>query len=169
MPSEIAKILSRFPRADLMGSQPTPLERLNRLSDQLGIDLWLKRDDLSLLGFGGNKIRQLEFYLGDALDKGADTILITGAVQSNFVRSTAAAAARCGFGHNGKTDGLGFSDQRVVRLVFSLITGNTRNTGLDHPAFGLGLVPHEVDSFRGRTNEDKTSVSAGFGEGGVLR
>ncbi len=96
MPSEIAKILSRFPRADLMGSQPTPLERLNRLSDQLGIDLWLKRDDLSLLGFGGNKIRQLEFYLGDAVDKGADTILITGAVQSNFVRSAAAAAARCG-------------------------------------------------------------------------
>lgn len=77
-------------------SGPTPLERLERLSDELGIDLWLKRDDLTGLGFGGNKTRQLEFYFGDALAQGADTILITGAVQSNYVRSAAAAAARLG-------------------------------------------------------------------------
>lgn len=75
---------------------PTPVEQLERLSDLLGIDLWIKRDDLTGLGFGGNKTRQLEFYLGDAIAKGADTVLITGAVQSNFVRSTAAAAARLG-------------------------------------------------------------------------
>ncbi|WP_170384080.1 D-cysteine desulfhydrase family protein [Ruegeria atlantica] len=87
--------LDRFPRAQLM-SGPTPLERLDRLSAELGIDLWLKRDDLTGLGFGGNKTRQLEFYLGDALQQGADTILITGAVQSNFVRSAAAAAAKLG-------------------------------------------------------------------------
>lgn len=77
-------------------SGPTPLERLDRLSAELGIDLWLKRDDLTGLGFGGNKTRQLEFYFGDAVQKGADTILITGAVQSNYVRSVAAAAARLG-------------------------------------------------------------------------
>ncbi|KIC40567.1 1-aminocyclopropane-1-carboxylate deaminase [Ruegeria sp. ANG-R] len=87
--------LDRFPRAQFM-SGPTPLERLDRLSSELGIDLWLKRDDLTGLGFGGNKTRQLEFYLGDALQQGADTILITGAVQSNFVRSAAAAAAKLG-------------------------------------------------------------------------
>ncbi len=87
--------LDRFPRAQFM-SGPTPLERLDRLSSELGIDLWLKRDDLTGLGFGGNKTRQLEFYFGDALQKGADTILITGAVQSNFVRSAAAAAAKLG-------------------------------------------------------------------------
>ncbi|WP_254444572.1 D-cysteine desulfhydrase family protein [Ruegeria arenilitoris] len=77
-------------------SGPTPLERLDRLSEKLNIELWLKRDDLTGLGFGGNKTRQLEFYFGDALAQGADTVLITGAVQSNYVRSAAAAAARLG-------------------------------------------------------------------------
>ncbi len=87
--------LDKFPRTQLM-SGATPLERLDRLSLELGIDLWLKRDDLTGLGFGGNKTRQLEFYFGEAHRQGADTILITGAVQSNFVRSAAAAAAKLG-------------------------------------------------------------------------
>jgi len=88
-------LLSSFPRVQLMTGK-TQLERLDRMSDHLGIDLWLKRDDLTGLGFGGNKTRQLEFYFGEALAQGADTILITGAVQSNYVRSAAAAAARLG-------------------------------------------------------------------------
>lgn len=87
--------LKRFPHIQLMTAE-TPLERLDRMSDHLGIDLWLKRDDLTGLGFGGNKVRQLEFYLGEALAQGADTILITGAVQSNFIRTAAAAAAHFG-------------------------------------------------------------------------
>ncbi|MGE4611910.1 MAG: D-cysteine desulfhydrase family protein [Paracoccaceae bacterium] len=87
--------LERFPRTRLMNAE-TPVERLDRMSDLLGIDLWLKRDDLTGLGMGGNKTRQLEFYFGEALAQGADTVLITGAVQSNFVRSAAAAAARLG-------------------------------------------------------------------------
>ncbi|NIZ63347.1 D-cysteine desulfhydrase family protein [Sedimentitalea sp. CY04] len=89
------EILARFPRAPLMNGE-TPLVRLDRMSERLEIDLWLKRDDLTGLGFGGNKTRQLEFYFGDALAKGADTVLITGAVQSNYVRSAAAAAAKLG-------------------------------------------------------------------------
>lgn len=87
--------LSKFPRAKLM-SGTTPVERLDQLSEQLDIDLWIKRDDLTGLGFGGNKTRQLEFYFGEALEQGADTVLITGAVQSNYVRSAAAAAAKLG-------------------------------------------------------------------------
>lgn len=86
-----------FPRADLL-SGPTPIERLDRLSGQLGIDLSIKRDDLTGLGFGGNKVRQLEFYFGAALEKGADTVLITGAVQSNYARTAATAAAKLGLG-----------------------------------------------------------------------
>jgi len=89
------ELLARFPRAALMDGE-TPLVRLDRMSKRLEIDLWLKRDDLTGLGFGGNKTRQLEFYFGDALAKGADTVLITGAVQSNYVRSAAAAAAKLG-------------------------------------------------------------------------
>ncbi|MEM7271323.1 MAG: D-cysteine desulfhydrase family protein [Pseudomonadota bacterium] len=82
------------PKVDIVGS-PTPLERAHRLSEDLDIDLWIKRDDLAGVSMGGNKSRQLEYYLGAALNEGADTILITGAVQSNFVRTAAAAAARC--------------------------------------------------------------------------
>jgi D-cysteine desulfhydrase family pyridoxal phosphate-dependent enzyme len=93
--SMISQLLLKFPCADLM-SQPTPIERLDRMSDKLGIDLWIKRDDLTGLSFGGNKTRQLEYYIGAALAKKADTILITGAVQSNFVRTAAAAAAKFG-------------------------------------------------------------------------
>lgn len=77
-------------------SAPTPLERLSRLSDTLDIDLWVKRDDLAGPSFGGNKTRQLDFYLGAAMAQDSDTVLITGAVQSNFVRTAAALAARLG-------------------------------------------------------------------------
>ena len=93
--SKVSKLLLKFPCAELM-SQPTLIERLDRLSDKLDIDLWLKRDDLTGLSFGGNKTRQLEYYMGAALAKKSDTILITGAVQSNFVRAAAAVAAKFG-------------------------------------------------------------------------
>ncbi|WP_177627907.1 hypothetical protein [Parasedimentitalea marina] len=59
-------LVSKFPQAALLPN-PTPVERLDRLSDKLGIDLWMKRDDLTGLSFGGNKTRQLEFYIGAAL------------------------------------------------------------------------------------------------------
>jgi D-cysteine desulfhydrase family pyridoxal phosphate-dependent enzyme len=94
MPSPFDAIAKR-PRAPLL-SGPTPIEHLARLSRTLGAEIFIKRDDLTGLGMGGNKIRQLEFYFGNALAAGADTVLITGAVQSNFVRSAAAAAAKLG-------------------------------------------------------------------------
>ena len=74
----------------------TPLQHLSRLSDHLGISLFVKRDDLAGPSLGGNKSRQLEYYFGDALAQGADTILITGAVQSNYVRIAAAVANTLG-------------------------------------------------------------------------
>ena len=67
-------------------SHNTPLTKLSNLSNQLDIDLHIKRDDLAGPTFGGNKARQLEYYFGAAEAVGADTILITGAVQSNFAR-----------------------------------------------------------------------------------
>ncbi len=73
-------------------SDPTPLTRLPVLSGKLGIELFIKRDDLAGPSIGGNKARQLEYYFGAASAAGADTILITGAVQSNFVRLAAAVA-----------------------------------------------------------------------------
>ena len=93
--NKISKLLSSFPHVQLM-TQVTPIEKLRSISKLLNINLLIKRDDMSGLGFGGNKIRQLEFYIGEAVRNKADTILITGAVQSNFVRATAAVAAKYG-------------------------------------------------------------------------
>ncbi len=85
--------LSDFPRIEL-AHRPTPLEPMPNLSRLLGgPSLFVKRDDCTGLAMGGNKVRQLEFYFGDAVEKGATTVLITGAVQSNYVRTVAAAAA----------------------------------------------------------------------------
>ncbi len=96
MTGELMQHLTQFPQAPLGHVAATPLERADRLSASLDIDLWLKRDDVGGLGMGGNKVRQLSFYLGEAVAEGADTILITGAVQSNFMRTAAAAGARLG-------------------------------------------------------------------------
>jgi len=88
--------LSRFPRRRYTPG-PTPLERLERLGDHLGGPaLWVKRDDLLGLAAGGNKTRKLEFLVADALVQGADTLITTGAVQSNHCRLTLAAAAKEG-------------------------------------------------------------------------
>lgn len=76
---------------------PTPLEALNRLSTHLGGPrLLVKRDDETGLGLGGNKLRKLEFLLGEAVAQGADTILTAGSMQSNHARQTAAACAKLG-------------------------------------------------------------------------
>ncbi|MFD0138955.1 D-cysteine desulfhydrase family protein [Streptomyces sp. NPDC002387] len=82
-----------------LSTWPTPLEPLPRLAAAIGLgenDLWIKRDDLIGLGGGGNKVRKLEWTVGAALAEGADTLVTTGAAQSNHARLTAAAAARLG-------------------------------------------------------------------------
>ncbi len=90
--------LDRFPRAALC-HRPTPLEPMPRLSEHLGgPSLWIKRDDCTGLATGGNKTRKLEFLVGEALAQGADMLVTQGAVQSNHVRQTAAAACRAGLG-----------------------------------------------------------------------
>ncbi len=91
----VLNAINAMPRVDILDST-TPLVPLKQLSDVLDVDLWMKRDDLAGPSFGGNKARQLEFYFGAAVAEGADTILITGAVQSNFVRLAAAVAVRFG-------------------------------------------------------------------------
>lgn len=83
---------TNHPRLPIV-QEPTPLQLLPRLSEILDIELYVKRDDLAGPSIGGNKSRQLEYYFGAALSANADTILITGAVQSNFARLAAAVAA----------------------------------------------------------------------------
>jgi L-cysteate sulfo-lyase len=88
--------LSKFARCTLLEG-PTPIQHLSRLSAHLGsVNVFVKRDDLNGLGGGGNKLRKLEFLIGEALAANADTIITVGARQSNHARLTAAAAARVG-------------------------------------------------------------------------
>ncbi|MDH3339253.1 MAG: D-cysteine desulfhydrase [Gammaproteobacteria bacterium] len=88
--------LADFPRVPL-AHLPTPLEHLPRLSKHLGgPGIYVKRDDCTGLATGGNKTRKLEFSMAEALQRGADTIVTVGAVQSNHVRQTAAAACKLG-------------------------------------------------------------------------
>jgi D-cysteine desulfhydrase len=75
---------------------PTPLVRLPHLTDRLGVDLWIKRDDATGGVEAGNKVRKLEFLLAAALAEGASTVVTCGALQSNHCRATAALAARLG-------------------------------------------------------------------------
>jgi D-cysteine desulfhydrase len=75
---------------------PTPLEFLSRLSNKLGVEVYVKRDDLTGAELSGNKVRKLEFLLADALAKGSDTVLTCGAAQSNHARATAIASAKLG-------------------------------------------------------------------------
>ncbi len=75
---------------------PTPIEYLPQISDDLGIELYIKRDDLTPLAMGGNKLRKLEFLLNDALNQGATLLLTVGGVQTNHGRLTCAAANKYG-------------------------------------------------------------------------
>lgn len=139
--------LSKFSRVDLC-HQPTPLEAMPRLSEKLGgPNLWIKRDDCTGLATGGNKTRKLEFLVGDALQQGADMLVTQGAVQSNHVRQTAAAACKFGL------DCHALLERRVPdrdndyettgNVLFDNIFGTTiefRPPGLDMNAEALQIV-----------------------------
>jgi L-cysteate sulfo-lyase len=88
--------LARFPRR-FIAHLPTPLERLDRLSAELGgPEIWIKRDDCTGLSTGGNKTRKLEFLMAEAELQGAEMVITQGATQSNHARQTAAFAAKLG-------------------------------------------------------------------------
>ena len=84
--------LTRFPRLEFIGA-PTPLEYLPRFSDYLGREIFIKRDDVTPMAMGGNKLRKLEFLAADALREGADTLITAGAIQLR--RNSACTAWRC--------------------------------------------------------------------------
>src|SRR5512140_800642 len=75
---------------------PTPIVRRRALDERLGVELWIKRDDASGGAEAGNKIRKLEYLMGDAVAKKATVILTCGGIQSNHARATAIVAAQLG-------------------------------------------------------------------------
>lgn len=85
-----------FPKRLKLADLPTRIEKLERFSERTGLNVYVKRDDMSGMEWSGNKIRKLEFSIQEALDRGADTLITCGGIQSNHCRATAAAAARLG-------------------------------------------------------------------------
>ena len=79
-----------------LGIFPTPIQRLDNISSALGTNVYIKRDDLTGLGLGGNKVRKLEYLLADAAHQGARAVFTTGGAQSNHAMLTAAAAGKMG-------------------------------------------------------------------------
>ena len=137
-----------------LGTWPTPLEPAPRLAAALGLgpgDLWIKRDDLSGLGGGGNKVRKLEWTCAAALDLGADTLVTSGAAQSNHARLTAAAGARLGL------------DVTLV-LDGSAETAVTGNIALD-TLFGAQLVWTDDTAHRERDPATEDAVNRLTAEG----
>ena len=90
-------VLEKFPRLEL-GAFPTPLQPMKNLQRKLNtpVSLYIKRDDLTGIGLGGNKVRKLEFLLADAKRKGAEVVFTTGGAQSNHAMLTAACAKKLG-------------------------------------------------------------------------
>ena len=133
--------LNDFPRYPLMFG-PSPVHRLDRLSEHLGATIWAKREDCnSGLAYGGNKVRKLEYLVPDALAQGADTLVSIGGVQSNHTRQVAAVAARLGLGaglvQESWVDWPDPLNDRVGNILLSRIMG--ADVRLVEAEFGIGV------------------------------
>jgi len=117
---------------------PTPLHRLDRVSQEWGVDLWIKRDDLTGFAFGGNKGRKLEYLLADVLAKDAEVVVTCGSTQSNFIRQLGAACSRFGKTCAAATMALPFEDERPQ---FDARKAESGNVPLDR-LLGIDLRIH---------------------------
>lgn len=143
-------LFDRFPRAQL-GFFPTPFYRLENISDKLGVNLYIKRDDFTGMNlFGGNKVRKLEFLLGEAKARGCEYVITYGATQSNHAMETAASCRR-----------LGMKPILYLTAVVEPDAADVRsNLLLDRI---LGAEIHIVDILPGETEEDADARAAVIG------
>ena len=88
-------VLRKFPKVSL-GLFPTPVQRMDNITSMLGAEIYVKRDDMTGLALGGNKVRKLEYLLADAKEQGAEIVFTTGGAQSNHAMLTAAACRKMG-------------------------------------------------------------------------
>lgn len=130
-----------------LARRPTPEHPLSRLSERVGAELWVKRDDLTGFGLSGNKVRKLERLLADALAHGADTVITCGGKQSNHCRATAIASRRLGL--------------EPVLLLRDLdqVEGSRANLLLDR-LMGATLHSCTAQTYRERRNERMEELAA---------
>lgn len=131
----IAHKLNAYRRVEL-GTYPTPLEPLPRLSAELGRPIFIKRDDGIGPAIGGNKARKLEYLIGDALEQGARRVVTFGGLQSNHARMTAAAAR-----HFGLEPHLFYFDRRPHELAGNLLINTMLGARQHFIPFGGGGDP----------------------------
>lgn len=113
--------MSSIPAPVRLCQLPTPCHRLDRVSEDLGLDLWIKRDDLTGFAMGGNKGRKIEYLIAEAVASGADTVVTCGAAQSNFIRQLGAACAIFGIR----------CVAAVMNLPFAAVHGRPAQAGAD--------------------------------------
>ena len=148
--AQARQMLDRLPRAEL-GFFPTPLYRLDNLSKELGIELYIKRDDFTGMSlFGGNKIRKLEYLLGQAKAQGCEYAITYGATQSNHAMETAASCRRVGI-------------QPILYLtaVVEPDAADVRSNLLLDKILGAEI--HIVDILPGETEDDADARAAQMG------
>jgi D-cysteine desulfhydrase family pyridoxal phosphate-dependent enzyme len=115
--------MSTVPKVSLI-QRPTPLHRLDRMSERLGIDLWIKRDDLTGFAFSGNKGRKLEPLMAKALSTGAEVVVTCGSIQSNFIRQLGAACAMFGVKCAAAVMDVPYEFERPTGQALSVTGGN---------------------------------------------
>jgi len=136
--------LASIPRTSLV-SAPTPVERLQGLSDRLGAELWVKRDDLTNARYGGNKIRKLEYLLGDAEAKQADTLITAGALGSHHVLATSLHGAARGLGVHACLVAQPWHAHVEQILRADLAAGAHLNRVRSYPGVPIALLEKELE------------------------
>ena len=137
--------LSSFPRLNLVPS-PTPLEELPRFATAIRSKprIFIKRDDATTVGLGGNKVRKLDFAMAEAVQREADVIITTAGVQSNHCRQTLAIARRLGMDCHLVLTG----DEPPVRqgnlLIFTIMGADLHFIGQDHPKAAMESIAAEL-------------------------
>lgn len=161
-PEQIQAAIDRCPRRLLL-HLPTPLQPLDRLREVVGGPrVWVKRDDLTGLAFGGNKSRYLEFTLAEAIDQGADAVVLSAVVHSNHCRQFAAAAARLDLEAVvvlGRSDTpMGLTDPVTGNYLLHQLFGSRVRLA---PAGEVGpVIEEEMERLRRRGRSPFTGVSA---------
>jgi 1-aminocyclopropane-1-carboxylate deaminase/D-cysteine desulfhydrase-like pyridoxal-dependent ACC family enzyme len=159
----------RFPRFPLLDG-PSPLAAMPRLSATLGdrAELWVKREDLLPLAFGGNKLRNLEYLVGAALADGADSLVTSGRRWSNHARLTAAAGARAGLAVHLVLSGPPTDPPNPGLLLDELLGATVHQAATDARAEREGLVARVVADLRAEGRHPAVIEVGGSGAVGAV-
>lgn len=144
------KALLSQPRLKL-AKLPTPLDRVKNLGKSLGsLDLWIKRDDLTGFGFGGNKVRSLEYLAADAMKKNSNILITGGSTGSNHVRTTMAVAAHLGLKGVAVLSGTQPSKANGNLLLNQLLNAKLVFTGNPDRSYIDNYIEEEAERLRGK-------------------